>query len=96
MMNKGSILIIVLLILLIYVSCKNETKFNKIGWNDKTDPVFPSANREIMLNDLIKNYSLKNLSYGQLINLVGKPDYIENGVITYSINVNFGHDIDPG
>ena len=88
--------IFLILVVTIFSNCKyykkqDDIKFNKNGWNFYGDGiVYP--NRDIMLNDLLKNHKLKGLSYKQLIEKLGKsPDYD----LIYEIVVFYGYDIDP-
>lgn len=73
----------------------NEIKFDKNKWTEQTDPLFPSSYRSKMLTDLTSNYKLAGLKYSQLIELLGIPDYKDNGSLTYKIIVDYGNDIDP-
>ena len=74
------------------VSC--NSKFDKVKWTKHIDGDYPE--RDDMLDDLIKNNQLKGISYRQLVDLLGKPDYDkDDNVYYYQIVVDFGHDIDP-
>ncbi len=74
---------------------KKQIKFEKEKWNEQTDPLFPSAYRPEMLNDLTSNYKLVGIKYSQLIKLLGIPDYKDSNSLSYKIIINYGHDIDP-
>lgn len=81
---------------MLLISCEQsfkQAKFNKTGWNEKVDWDYP--NREVMLDDLIKNHQVKGLSYKQLENSIGLPDSKEDFQLYYDIITDFGSDIDP-
>ena len=96
-MNNLKIYFYFSILCLILISCENDIKFNKTGWLKKGDlNSFP--NREKMLNDLMKNYKIKDLKYSELINLLGKPEIrttSESISAVYNIKTEYGNDIDP-
>lgn len=83
------LLIISLLICIFSISCKNkkveneQLKFDKVRWSVKQDEAYPYRNN--MLKDFIDNYTIKGLSYNQIISMLGQPDRIENGHLYYSV-----------
>ena len=88
--------VILIGISLIIISCTNNIKFDKKKWSYKEDFVYEY--REAMLNDLIANYNLNGLTYKQLNNLLGKPEKLkatEKNTIYYTIDEEYGADIDP-
>jgi hypothetical protein len=88
---------IILLSLTFLISCGvKEEKFNKSTWNKRDDIFY--ANRESMINDLMKNYLRKGMSYAELVELIGQPENYVNMKpysIGYEIMVDYGSDIDP-
>ncbi len=90
-------LILIMITALSIVSCNKNKKFDKVAWKEKGD-LDSYPNRDNMLNDLIKNYPLKGLSYKQLINLLGEPEKYSDAkpnVLYYNVVIDYGHDIDP-
>lgn len=79
--------------------CTNHSvqiKFNRTQWDDGDIEIYPY--RDAMLNNLLKNYHLKGMSYRQLTKLLGEPNRWENVNIDspyYVINTDYGNDIDP-
>jgi hypothetical protein len=97
-MRDGVIFKVVPIILYIFLtSCGVKDKeFNKTTWNDRDD--FFYKNREIMVNDLIKNHLKKGMTYSELVDLIGKPENYGNlkpRTIGYELSVDYGIDIDP-
>jgi hypothetical protein len=81
-------------LLLVIGSCSSSIEFDKAGWAVKDDMVYP--NRKNMLADLMGNHQLKGLSYNKLIALLGEPQgQVPAGGIWYTIEENYGLDIDP-
>jgi len=76
-------------------SCVNDIKFDAEQWMKGHDPVFPPPERGHMVNDLIKNYHLRGLTYAQLVELLGDPDAYDSSLIIYNIEIDFGSNIDP-
>lgn len=91
---KSAILISTICILLF--SCNNykrpdSIKFDRNEWSIENDGIM-YPNRDRMLDDLLKNYKLKGITYNQLIETLGaEPDY-DN---IYEIVVYYQYDIDP-
>lgn len=93
---KIMLLVLQFVIVLISVSsCNQEINFEQNKWKEKTDNVFPSMYRPQMLNDLTTNHKLVGLSYNNLIQLLGIPDNTKDNLVSYSIIVDYGSDIDP-
>lgn len=87
---------LLIICLFLGTSCQRDLgiKFNKAGWNTKDDFDYP--NRELMVNDLVKNHQLKGLTYQQLLDSVGQLSLdtaTHEGY--YDIVIDFGSDIDP-
>lgn len=77
-------------------ACNNpQTKFAKDKWNEQSDPLFPSAHRKEMLDDLTANHKMVGLKYNHLIDLLGVPDYKDKNSLSYKIIVDYGGDTDP-
>ncbi|MBB5619773.1 hypothetical protein HDE69_000811 [Pedobacter cryoconitis] len=83
------------IVLFSLISCNRKINFEKNKWDETTDPVFPSVYRPQMLEDLTTNHKLIGLSYKELVNFLGSPDYKELNSIVYNIVVDYGSDIDP-
>lgn len=80
------------------LACNNENrqmKFDKNKWNEQADPLFPSSYRSKMITDLVTNYKLKGLKYFELTELLGVPDFKDSSSLSYKIEVDYKHDIDP-
>ncbi|MFC7772977.1 hypothetical protein [Flavobacterium sp. GCM10027622] len=89
--------IIIFIIISISFSCDSrDKKFNKAGWEERIDGFY--TNREQMVDDIIKNYLHKGMSYDKIINLLGEPENYEDtepNTMQYEIMKDFGWDIDP-
>jgi hypothetical protein len=83
------------IILVGLISCKNfgQIKFDKIKWMTKDDMEFPF--RKKMLNDLTTNYKLAGLKYGEIIKLLGEPNFSDSSSFAYQVIEDYGSDIDP-
>ena len=94
-MENSRILILnaFLVVTILLYSC--EKKFEKVGWSDFTDPGFPPADRQSMLNDLLLSHTLTGMRYSDIIALLGRPDHEDSTHLTYKIEVDYGFDIDP-
>lgn len=94
--NKIIFLIVIACILVTY-SCKNETEFDTGRWKVKHGMSYPY--RESMAGDLVKNHDFRGFTRGEVVNLLGDPDYddtINNRYcIYYEILTEFGPDMDP-
>jgi hypothetical protein len=77
------------------VSC-GDKKFEKRGWTSGWDAGFPPPDRDKMLNDLLSNYTLTGMHCEDVIALLGPPNHIESGAISYKIAVDYDSYIDPG
>ena len=77
---------------MILISCNYS--FDKTGWLKKED-VEDYPLRDNMLKDLLSNYKLRGLKYGELIDLIGKPQINDSSTISYQIEVDYGFNIDP-
>ena len=56
------------------------------------------ANRNKMVNDLIKNHLKNEMKYSEIINLLGQPENFaskKEGEIIYEIETDYGRNIDP-
>ncbi len=81
----------------ILFSCgSKEMKFDKKKWNEKNDMFY--ANRERMVNDLMKNHLKIGMNYYEVINLLGMHSNDSSffvASIAYEISVDYGWNIDP-
>jgi len=78
-----------------FISCQSQKKFDPIQWRTVEDPAFPPQSRKAMLKDLLDNYKLKSMSQSQVFNLLGEPDYSSDSAIIYKIVEDYGSDTDP-
>ena len=63
---------------------ETEIKFNKKKWCTKEGSDYPY--RELMLNDVLYNDSLRTLEKDEIVELLGKPDRINNEYLYYTID----------
>ncbi|MCB9201525.1 MAG: hypothetical protein H6604_00540 [Flavobacteriales bacterium] len=87
------------LITLIFIStsCSNKQKFDKKKWTSNyTDDIITYENRNEMLDDLLKNYTLKGKKINEIENILGKINDMNgafndstNNVITFSVLVEW-------
>jgi len=63
---------------------ETEIKFDKAKWSTKENKDYPF--RESMLNDILYNDSLRTLEKFEIVELLGKPDRINNEYLYYTIN----------
>lgn len=86
-----------LILFIILMSCGvKEKEFNKATWNNRKDIFY--VNREIMVKDLMENHLSIGMSYYELIEIIGKPDFfgdLAENKLGYEIFVDYGWDIDP-
>lgn len=86
-----------LIIILIFVSCKQEQiKFNRSRWNTRNDIDY--NHRELMIEDLSKNYLKPGMKFTETEKLLGINKLSEERdslQLQYEIYTNFGSDIDP-
>ena len=78
------------------ISCNREMKFNPETWHEKDDGFY--TKRELMVNDLMKKVLKTGLPYGQIILLLGTPDYSsfeEDRQIHYEISEKYKWNVDP-
>lgn len=68
-------------------SCNNKQpeklNFDKTKWQTKTDDTYPY--RDKMLDDLIKNVTLKGLKKNELLDLLGPPTRTDADHLFYTI-----------
>lgn len=84
-------------IILSFTSCKPEqTKFNQTQWKTRNDIDY--NHRELMIDDLAKNYLKPGIKFHEIENLLGKNDFVneqDSLQLQYEIYVDYGSDIDP-
>lgn len=97
---KIRFIIILHILSLSFISCKNESKkFEKKGWNERIDGFW--INREKMINDVTENHLKKGMDYKDLVELLGKPyiqpkiDESDSITMSYEIMVDYKWNIDP-
>jgi hypothetical protein len=90
------------IVLLIVWRLHDQRMFTKDRWRETAiGPYNHYPGREATVDDLIRNYHLKQRNYRQIINLLGKPDmrkYNSKGSemqLTYEIVLECVSDIDP-
>jgi hypothetical protein len=76
--------------------CNSQMKFDKTKWLLKNDFEYPY--REMMVKDLTNNHKLKGLTFKELSNFLGEPDYYSDDKtqVYYTIYEKYKwNDIDP-
>jgi hypothetical protein len=90
-------LILLSFVFLIVSACGvQEMKFDKTKWNEKDDKFY--AYRENMVNDLMKYYLKKGMTFREVEELLGKSENYQSdpqNTIGYEIMVDYGWNIDP-
>jgi hypothetical protein len=82
MLNKNTIALLGLIILS-FTACKRNQKFDRDNWNDGDGLTF--SYREVMVDDLLKNYKLKGLKYQEVVHLLHRPQQSDPAQMTYEI-----------
>lgn len=90
---KFGVIFGVVIVVLFSLSCNQQSEFNKTDWRFKDDMVYP--NRKKMIKDLTINHKLVGLRYSQLIELLGQPNFHDSTSLTYTVDEDYGRDIDP-
>lgn len=84
-------------IILIFISCKQEQiKFNQSKWNTRNDVDY--NHRELMIEDLSKNYLKPGIKLTETEKLLGRnelSDEKDSLQLQYEIYTDYGIDIDP-
>lgn len=79
-------------ILILTASC--QERFNSKKWKIKEDlGTYPF--REAMVGDIIEHKNFIGLKYRQLIDSLGEPSRRDKNRIYYSIETDYGRDVDP-
>lgn len=80
-------------------SCKSEKEnFNQKKWNNYKSGSGSKENRLSMIDDLLKNYIKKGITYKELTDIIGEHENysnLEKNLIGYELMVDYGWDIDP-
>ena len=88
--------LILLSLVLTLFSCQTQQRFDKVKWAEVADLMtFP--NRKYMIDDLVKNYQLKDKKYSEIVELLNEPQskLYTTMQILYDIDVDYGSEIDP-
>jgi len=70
-------------------------KFDKKIWDQASEDGIPPPCRDKMLKDLTSNKKLVGLTYNELIQLLGTPDFKDSTTVSYGIIIDYKRDIDP-
>lgn len=62
---------------------KTDSLFNKVKWDTKKGESYPF--RELMLNNVLYNDTIRNLNKAELIEMLGAPDRENNNYLYYLI-----------
>ncbi len=62
---------------------ESEIQFDKSKWSSKDGVDYPF--RDLMLNDLIYNDTVRMLDENEILNLLGEPDRSTDGYLYYMI-----------
>jgi len=60
-----------------------EIKFDKNKWQEKVNNFYPY--RDLMLNDVVYNDTIRSLNKEQVLEILGEPDRINEGHLYYRI-----------
>lgn len=97
LLMRNILYILIYTIFLSFTSCKPEqTKFNQNQWKTRNDLDY--NHRELMIEDLSKNYLKPGMKLREVENLLGKNDFASEQdtlQLQYEIYVDYGIDIDP-
>ena len=63
---------------------KSEHLFETSEWKAKEGYDYP--HRELMLNDLLYNDTVRTLNEGEILELLGKPDRLSEGYFYYTVS----------
>lgn len=95
---KGILLLLCIVFLITCIGCGNsKTPFDKNQWIDAKDSGKWSI-RKRMADDLIENKTLIGKTKSEIVQLLGDPKSfsdIPNDQLYYSIELDYGMDIDP-
>ena len=75
-------------------ACSSLIPFDKQKWIAYDDPAFPPTGRAAILKDLLQNHQLVGLTYAELKEKLGAPDYETGHAVTYKIVLDY-EDLDP-
>ena len=92
-MKSLSLQIVILMVMLTaFTSCKRGTKFDKEKW--KAGDGISYSMRDNVLEDLLATHQLKGMTYKDVIRLLGKPDDTATLKTSYEI-INTAHEYNP-
>lgn len=93
MQKKIQIALLTLILTLAFYACRDKNiPFNKNGWNEDADGEPCPPLRNLMLDDLLSNHKLKDLTFHELILKLGNPDnhqFTEPNLFRYEISVDY-------
>lgn len=91
-MRRTAFILFLMGILCTLASCKE--RFNSARWKVEEDlRTFP--HREAMVEDILASRTLLGLPYSQVIDSLGPPSGVIDNKMYYSIEVDYGTDVDP-
>ena len=96
---NSTIFVMVCFLYTLLSACKYDSKFEKKKWQELNDMSYPYRNS--MVQDLMKSYRLKGLTYRQLTSLIGEEEKNMTAIsgdtnqIFYSVLTDYEWDIDP-
>jgi hypothetical protein len=74
-------------------SCKQQKKFSREGWRQRTDMYHEE--RTYMIDDLLQGHPLKGQPRHHVLYLLGEPELEDSARMYYEVDVDYGWDIDP-
>lgn len=74
-----------------YVKEWKKFYFNRSYWSDKGELNLRSR----MIDNVLENIKLEGETLSSIIAILGEPDFREPGTIIYTIDLDYGYDIDP-
>jgi len=82
-------------IMVFFIGCKNEIKFDSAEWNKNGVDWQITEYREKMVSDLIKSDTLIGLDKISVIEVLGKPEIETEKKLKYLVREKYERNIDP-
>ncbi|CAN0602152.1 hypothetical protein [Maribacter dokdonensis] len=82
-------------IMVFFIGCKNEIKFDSAEWNKNGVDWQITEYREKMVSDLIKSDTLIGLDKISVIEVLGKPEIETEKKLKYLVREKYEWNIDP-